>query len=540
MTPETRVASTPNLEIVVGRPAGGALVRAYLAGEDTVERFFGPRFDRWDTFEAKVREVDARFDRAARERAAEAVIVPPGGDPARLERFVEEGGYMVTTGQQAALFGGPLYNLYKGLTAARLAEALEERIGKPVLPLFWVSSEDHDWEEACHADLVGVDNELHHVALAHPSPEVAPALHRIPLGRDVDGAVQAFLSYLPDTDFSGEYKDLLRDAFRPGRTLADGFHDVLQSLLAPYGVLFTDAVHPVVKRDSAAVMLAELDRAEELEGVLRGTAEALEGGGYALQVPILEGSVNLFAEGPAGRERVYRENGAYRLRTSGEELTGDELKARFAADPKVLSPNVLLRPVVESALFPTLAYVGGPGEMAYFGQLREYFRAHGVTMPVVFPRWSATTVEGKIGKVLQKFDLEVESLDRPFHELASEVAREEVPGEVRAALGKLRGAIGSGIGELTKAARAVDDTLKGPVQQGGSQALGILDDLEKKVVQAVKRQSEVALSQLEKAQVHLFPGGKPAERVQSPFYFLARYGGSVLDAFYERFGVKLD
>ena len=504
-----------------------------------MERFFGPHFSKWESFATKTREVDSRFDRDARAHAAEALIIPPGGDATRVERFVEEGGYMVTTGQQAALFGGPLYNLFKGLTAARLAETLEARIGRPVLPLFWVSSEDHDWEEACHADLVGVDNELHTVELAHPSPDVAPALHRITLGSEIDEAVSAFLAQLPETEFSAEYADLLRSSFKPGRTLADGFHTVLQHLLGPFGLYFTDSIHPAVKRDSAAVVMAELDRAAELEGALRGTAAALEESGYALQVPIMEGGVNLFAEGPAGRERIYRENGAYRLRTSGQELSAEDLRARFAEDPNTLSPNVLLRPVVESALFPTLAYVGGPGEMAYFGQLRGYFEAHGVAMPIVYPRWCATPVEGKIGKVLRKFGMEVEALDRPFHEIASEVAREEVPADVRAALGKLRGAIGPGMAELTKAARGVDETLKGPVQQTASQAMGILDDLEKKIVQAVKRQSEVALAQLEKAQVHLFPGGKPAERIQSPFYFLARYGGAVLEAFYERFRVNL-
>lgn len=534
------MASVPNLEILMSRPTGGALVQAYLSGEGGVERFFGPSFTRWAAFEAKMAEVDGRFDREARARAAEAVIVPPGGDAARLERFVEQGGYMVTTGQQAALFGGPLYNVFKALTALRLAEALEARVGKPVLPLFWVSSEDHDWDEACHADVIGVDNELHHVALAPPSEDVTPALHRITLGDEITEALDTFLSYLPDTDFSPEYEELLRSAFRPGGTLVDGFHETLQHLLGPMGLYFTDAIHPVVKRDSAPVLLAELERAAELEDVLRQTSTAVEDAGYALQVPILEGSVNLFAEGPAGRERLYRENGSFRLRTSGREVSEAELRERFADDPDVLSPNVLLRPVVESALFPTLSYVGGPGEMAYFGQLKDYFEAHGVGMPVVFPRWSATLVEGKIGKVLSKFDLDVAALDRPFHEVASELAREEVPGDVRAALGKLRGAIGSGIGELTKAARSVDETLKGPVQQGGSQALGILEDLEKKIVQAVKRQSEVALSQLEKAQVHLYPGGKPSERVQSPFYFLSRYGGALLEMLRERFEVNLD
>jgi len=534
------VASIPNLELVVTRPKGGALVQSYLSGDPAAEPFFGPWFGKWEAFEQKIAEVDSRFDRAARERVVEALMVPEGADTTRLERFVEDGGYMVTTGQQAALFGGPLYNIHKALTAVSLAEALEARIGKPVLPLFWVSSEDHDWEEACHADVVGVDNELHQVALAPPDPDVTPALHRITLGQEVEDAVTAFLGYLPDTDFSPEYERLLRDAFQSGRTLVDGFHDTLQPLLGRFGLFFTDAIHPAVKRDSAEVVLAELDRAEELESILRGSAEALEQAGYPLQVPILEGSVNVFAEGPAGRERLYRENGSFRLRTSGQEVTSAELRARFQADPGALSPNVLLRPVVESALFPTLAYVGGPGEMAYFGQLRPYFEAHGVRMPVVFPRWSATPVEGKIGKVLAKFDLEIDALGRPFHEIASELAREEMPSEVRAALGKLRGAIGPGMAELTKAARGVDETLKGPVQQGATQAMGVLDDLEKKILQAVKRQNEVALAQLEKAQLHLFPGGKPAERVQSPFYFLSRYGGALLDALHERFGVNLD
>jgi bacillithiol biosynthesis cysteine-adding enzyme BshC len=504
-----------------------------------VERFFGPHFAHAAAFHAKVAEVDQRFDRASRERAVERVIVPPGADGARLERFVEEGGYMVTTGQQPGLFGGPLYNISKALTAARLAEALEARLGKPVVTLFWVSSEDHDWDEACHAEVIGVDNELHRVAITAPDPDVTPPIHRIRLQNGSAEAVDEFLGFLPQTDFSAEYVSLLRAAFGPGRTLADGFHATLQHLLGRFGVFFTDGVLPTVKRASLPILLDELDRAEELEGVLRRTARAIEEAGYTLQVPILEGGVNLFLEGPAGRERIYREDGAFRLRTSGERLTRAEIQIRVEGDPSVLSPNVLLRPVIESALFPSLAYVGGPGEMAYLAELRDYFRSHGVEMPVVYPRWAATPIEGKIRKVLDKFGVEPAALQRPFHEVAGDIARDEMPAEVRAALGKLRGSLGGGFAELKKATGAVDKTLAGPVQQAAGQALAGLDDLEKKVLQAVKRESEIGLAQLEKAQVHLFPLGKPAERVQSPFYYLSRYGGAVLDALHERFAVKL-
>jgi bacillithiol biosynthesis cysteine-adding enzyme BshC len=274
--------------------------------------------------------------------------------------------------------------------------------------------------------------------------------------------------------------------------------------------------------------------------VLRASCDALEAAGYGIQVPILEGGVNLFLEGPAGRERIYRQDGGFRLRTSDTQLSADDVRARQAEDPVVLSPNVLLRPVIESMIFPTLSYVGGPGEMAYFAQLGDYFRAHGLEMPIVYPRFGVTPVETKIRKVLQKFGLEVEALNRPFHEVAGDIVREEVPADVKKALVGLRGSIGKGVGELQQAVKPIDPTLKGTVQHVHSQAFAAIDDLEKKILHALKRENEIALSQLEKAQVHLFPNGTPAERIQNPFYFLTRYGGAVLDSLYEQFRVNLD
>lgn len=529
----------PDLEILVTRPAGSGLVRDYLSGEGEARAFYGGDFERRDSFEAKRVEIDRRFDREARQRAVRALRAPDGADPARLVRFVEEGGYMVTTGQQPGLFGGPMYSIHKALTAVRLAEALEAQLGRPVLPVFWVASDDHDWAEADHTHLVGTDNDVHRFALDAPESGGAPPLHRIPMGSSVTAQVEAFIRCWPETDFAPDLAHLVKEAFTPERTLPEAYTAVLRTLLGRFGLYFTDAADPVVKQASAPLLLSELERSGDLEGVLSGTATRLEAAGYALQVPILEDGVNLFLEGPAGRERLYREGSGFRLRTSGALLTAEDIADAVGEDPRVLSPNVLFRPVVESHVFPTLAYVGGPGEMAYFGQLRAYFEAHGIGMPVVFPRWSAMPVEHKIRKVLDKFGLEPGRLQKPFHELASEIARDEVPEEVKAALGKVRGAVAQGVGELQQATRLVDPTLKGPVQHVRSQAFQALDELERKVVQAVKRESEIALSQIEKARVHLFPDGKPSERVHNPFYFLARYGEGFLDALYRRFDLSL-
>ncbi len=535
-----RTTKADNLELIVSRPGGSRVVQDYLSGEAAARDFYPLRFDEVSSFTRKAAEVDGRFDRTARERAADALTPSSDRAEARIEAFVSGDGYAVTTGQQPGLFGGPLYSVYKALTAVRLAEALERHVERPVLPIFWVASEDHDWEEANHADLIGVDNELKRYSVESPAGDRKPALHRIPLGSDVEAVLERFTADLPSTDFSGPFVDNIREGFAPGRTIADGFHSLLKMILGPYGVAFVDAADLRLKEASQPLLLDELRRSEEFEGVLRGTADRLEAAGYELQVPVLAGGVNAFLEGPKGRERLYRDGDGFLLRSSGEAVSFTDVVERCNEDALSLSPNVLSRPVVESQVFPTLAYVAGPGEMAYFAQLSAYFDAHGIAMPVIFPRYSATLIERKIRKVLDKFDVPLDDLRRPFHEVASDLARDDVPSEVKSALGKIRGAVGGGVGELTKAVGKVDPTLKGTVQAFRGQAFSALDDVEKKIMQAVKRESETKLAQLEKAQLHIFPSGKPAERVQSPMYPLTRYGAGFVQAAYDAFEVNLE
>jgi bacillithiol biosynthesis cysteine-adding enzyme BshC len=520
------------------------LVRDYLDGAEGAARFFP--WTGWsddpDQFREKARLVGSRFDRAARERVAAMVRAPGVGAAARLESWVERGGYLVTTGQQPGLFTGPLYSVYKALTAACWAEALEDVVGVPVLPLFWVASEDHDWEEAHDTWIVGMDNELHHVELPPPPPEERnQPLHRC--RAHLEEALGRFLEHLPDSDFSKEYIKLLRDTWEGGVSLPDAFRTTLEGLLAPFGVLFVDAHAPLLKEASRGVLVRELEGAAAHEEVLSRRAAELDGAGYGVQVSVLEGGVNLFMEGPGGRERLYRdgvEDGAgFTLKGSGYALTREEVLAGIAATPCTVSPNVLLRPVVESAVFPTLAYVGGPGEMAYFGQLEPLFQAHGVDMPVVLPRFSVTVLESKIRKVLDKFGLPPHALARPFHEVAADIARDELPDEVREALRQLKGAIGQGTAALSEAAKAIDPTLKGPISHARGVAFGAVQEAEKKILQAVKRENEIALQQLDKARLHLYPDGRPQERVLNVFYYLTRYGDRFLHDVSRRFAAAL-
>jgi bacillithiol biosynthesis cysteine-adding enzyme BshC len=322
-------------------------------------------------------------------------------------------------------------------------------------------------------------------------------------------------------------------------TLPDGFRTILEGLLSDTPLLFVDAANPELKEASLPILFRELEEAEEHEALLNRVSSHLKMNGFGAQVPILEGGVNLFLEGPAGRDRLYREGTGFRLHRADVTLSASEIQDRSRDDPSVLSPNVVLRPVLESAIFPTVSYVAGPGEMAYFAQLREYFRSYGIRMPVIFPRHSVTFVEGKVEKVLEKFHLGVEALNRPHHELAAEIARADMPPAIRLSLGEIRGAIGSGAGYLAKATREIDPTLKGPVTHARNAAFSAFDHAERKILQAVKRQNEIALGQLEKAQQNLFPLGQPQERVLNPFYYLTRYGPDLIPRLLEEFQVAL-
>ena len=491
-----------------------------------------------NAYRALLQSVDARFDSDARQRALGALEIPDSVDQKRLDRWIEGGGVIVTTGQQPGLLGGPLYSLYKGISAVRLAEQLEGLLARPVLPVFWVASEDHDWDEADHTYLIDTANELVRLQVRDPG-HANRALHRIPLGEEVLELVEQAVQNFPETDFSAHYVDLLRESYKPGATLADGFTGVLSSLLAPLGMCFVDASSPAVKALSAPLLIAELDRAEAHEALLREDADKLEGAGFEPQVRILEGAVNLFLEGPGGRERIYRNGKDFELRPSRETVSAEAVRERAESDPLALSPNVLLRPVVESTIFPVISYVAGPGEAAYYAQIKRLFEAHGLMMPVIYPRHAVTVVEAKVRKKLDKFGLDLERLQRPLHEIMSEIARDEVPQGVRQALEEIKSAVERGSANLLEAATSIDPTLKGPVTKARNSALSAFQAAERKIVQSVKRENEVATSQVEVAQRHLFPGGQPQERMLAPFYYLVRYGSDFVASLAEGFAVDL-
>lgn len=474
---------------------------------------------------------------------AELIRATSPAAAATLDRIVSGDGVFVTTGQQAGLFTGPLYTIYKILSAVQLAKALEPVLERPVAPLFWIASDDHDWEEVNHVNLLAVDNALRRLRLSAPAGAPPVSMRRHPVGAGIETVIDELGQILPDTEFTSALLEHIRECYRPERSMAQAFGDLVAELFADFDLLVVDSGHPDLKRLATDLWAHELERSAEHEALLQEQTSRLLDGGYHAQVSVIPGATNVFYEGEHGRERLLRAAQgaqAWTLRRTGRHMGARELTSLLATHAERFSPNVLLRPVVESAVFPTVSYVAGPSELSYYAQVGCLFREYGIDMPVIFPRFRVTLIEAKVRKVLNKAGLEPEALQPPVQEVAARVLRNEVPDGVRAALGELRRSIQDGYARLVAEARQIDPTLKGPLEGGRNTSQVELKELEKKIVQHLKQRNSVAMAQLEKARRNLFPEGDPQERVVNVLQYLTRYGPELLPAIAQALQVELD
>ena len=492
----------------------------YRAGKPEAARFFSGHPDDLRSFAAKLDEVRRRFGRAERETAAAAVHPTSPGAAARLARFVEEGGAMVTTGQQAGLFTGPMYTVHKILAAIRLAEALEQALGIVVLPLFWSASEDHDFAEANHAFIADGAGKLRRFAVSATDPRPLP-MSEMQLGADVESvSCELRKAIAPHARTAVDLTPFLAP-YQPGETVAGAFRQTVERLFAGFDLLVTEASDPVLKRASLPVLVGDVERAAEHERLLRERTEAMESAGYPGQVTVMPDAANVFFHGPAGRERLARSAGGWTAPDARLRFTTEELTARMREEPGAFSPNVFLRPVVESAVFPTLAYVGGPGETAYFAQIGPLFHAFGIQPPVAYPRLSVRLVPEEVAEKARALGVTEAELRLPDHELLAAVARRRLPAEVGARLQALRTTLVEGFGGVMDAAHGIDPNLDAAIGARRNRALLEVAAAERKVLSHFKQADPALARDLPLVRNHLAPMGTPQERVLNVFPYLA-------------------
>jgi len=244
-----------------------------------------------------------------------------------------------------------------------------------------------------------------------------------------------------------------------------------------------------------------------------------------------DGLAPVLVDAAAGRDRLRPEEGGktFVTRRSGERFSLPDLDRLAQDTPERLSPNVLLRPVVESALFPTLAYAAGPGELEYLPDAAALYESLGVERQTPVPRWSGVVVEGRVEKLMQKHGLTIADFEGPPGALEAHLVSEALPPEVAAAFADLRRHIEEGYNRVAKNIAAIDPTLERTAQSARNAGLGGTQDVEKKLVASLKRANEALIGQVARARASVYPGGKPQERVLTLPSFLIRYGPELVD-----------
>ncbi|HEX5385367.1 MAG TPA: bacillithiol biosynthesis cysteine-adding enzyme BshC [Gemmatimonadales bacterium] len=454
----------------------------------------------------------------------------PGND-ALLARLATPDLLLVTTGQQPALFSGPLYTVHKALSTAALARTLEERWGRPVAPVFWAAGDDHDFAEAAHAEWLAPDGSVTGAALP-PRPAEAPLtpMYREPLGAAVSQALDALARDLAPSEFRDWTLEWLARHYTPDATMGSAFATALAELLAPHGIAVFDSTHPAVKRAAAPLLMDALRRAAALDGSLAKRAQVLAREGHDAGIAAGDGATLVMVECRMGRDRLLAHEHGFTTRRGKTVYDLAHLEALAAREPERFSPNVLLRPVLESALLPTVAYTGGPGELRYLRLTPSVYETLGVRPQAVVPRWSGAIVEPRIERVLEKFAISLHDLMQPPGALEARLVRSRLPEGVTGALAELRRAIEAGYEPIARSAVEIDPTLEKTVQAARQHALTGTADIEKKLVQHLKRREETELAQIARARHAVWPNGKPQERVLTAAPFLARHGPTLLDA----------
>lgn len=436
-------------------------------------------------------------------RCLEPALHARGAARERLERVIAGNGVVVTTGQQPGLFGGPIYTLSKAVSAIALADALEATTGVPTAPIFWAATDDADFAEASSI-AVARQGGLEVLRSPH-APAAGTPMSLAPLG-DL-GAQLERLAAACGSAADPRPLALVREAYDNGasHTVGGAFIHLLRAVLEPIGMPVLDASHDSVALASEATLQRALASANDVERALRDRGAEIRAAGFEPQV-----------EDVGGLSLVFGREGAIKRRLAVSERPNDGVR---------LTPNVLLRPIVEHQIIPTVAYVAGPGELAYFAQVSPVARVLSLEAPVAVPRWSCTLVEPQMEELMERLDAKESDLAAEG-ELESRLARGVLDAEAKSALARLRETLAALPEWMNGTAEKLD--LERAVQGAAGAMQHRADRLERRLLAAVKRRETSLMLDVATLRAALRPQGKRQERVLNPIPILARQGLSLL------------
>jgi len=443
-----------------------------------------------------------------------------------------EGSAAIVTGQQAGLFTGPLYTIHKALTVIKLAAELVEQ-GIDAVPVFWIASEDHDYEEVNHCRAVDREGRLETITYEAGDRRQDVPVGRVRLDDEIGKAIDALLAALPPSEFIADIERDLRESYTPGTGFAEAFARLMARLFREYGVVLLDPLDDDLKQVCSPIYSRAIEKSAEIARALVARSRELEHAGYHAQIHVSEDMVPLFIMDDGRRAAMTERDGRFWVKGSDRSFEKQELIELAARCPGCFSPNVTLRPVVQDYLLPTAAYIGGPAEIAYFAQLRAVYETLGRQEPCVMPRASFTLVEGRHHKTMKKYGLALADFFEGLHPAITKVVEESLDRSTANTLAETERLLMDQLDKLEASLRRTDPTLSDALKHAREKIVYQIEHLRTRFVHASAHREQATYRQVERAYTTLYPDKNLQERELNVFYFLSRYGPGLIGELYE-------
>ena len=449
-----------------------------------------------------------------------------------IQRLRESDCIAVVSGQQAGLFGGPLYTIYKALSAVKLADCLTQR-GVKAVPVFWIASEDHDFDEVATAQFINRDCSLADTAISREIHREGLPVGRVTLDESITSTVEKLLRSLPQSEFIDELRSVLSDGYQPRRTFSDAFARMMTYLTGARGLILLDPLDPDLKELAAPIYSEAARRAPELAKAIVDRSRELEAAGYHAQVTPSENSFPLFLHDEDGARQALTRNaaGKYQAKNANQDdaYTAKELADWAQREPQRFSPNVTLRAVVQDYLLPTIAYYGGSAETAYFAQTAEVYRILDRPATPILPRASLTFVEKHTWRSLERYGVRFQDFFEGADLVAARVVTNYLGKETATAFEHTTETFSKELDDLQEQLRRVDPTLADALDKGRRKINYQIDGLRTRFNRAQVARDEAVHRQLNHAFDLLYPQKTLQERKVGVISFIARHGHYFVD-----------
>jgi bacillithiol biosynthesis cysteine-adding enzyme BshC len=444
---------------------------------------------------------------------------------ANIDLLHEDTTFAVVTGQQVGLLGGPLYTLYKTITTLKLTQRLNESLPDfHFVPIFWLEGEDHDFDEVNNIKLVSHDNQakkIEYLVGGKPLDKNIGAVGDVQLDEFIDEFFKQAEEALINTEFKGKLFETVRHYYQRGTTFTKAFVGLINHFLENSGLIFLNPNNKELKKLMSPVFQREINEHPAVCQLVIDRSAELE---QRFHAQIKAKALNLFLFEKGGRYLIEPREDGFGLKGMRRHLTIEELRQLAAETPELISPNVVLRPICQDTLIPTAVYVGGPNEIAYFAQLRPVYEFFNMTMPIIYPRATATILEEKLESILDKFELDLTAFFGDLDTVLRTVSEQISDIKVEDMFQNVGTRVKESLNELKFGINQIDPTLLGALETTRSKVESQLSVLKEKTIIAQKKKNEIALKQVEKVANNTLPLGELQERQINVIYFANKYG----------------